>query len=165
MAVRGVGFIKSAERWQRYGEAYHDEARAHYVELNKACLTISTFLIGFIGVFLQLGSINTAPLFNKILLVIAFVCPIISIIFGVLLFFQINKLLNSAGDYYEKLSERLHIWIIQHKQETAEDYPKEIFQGLTLKEGENGTLSYIQLTFLALGVLSISLYFILRIFY
>jgi hypothetical protein len=165
MAIKGLGYIKSAERWQGYGETYHDEARTYYVELNKACLTIATFLIGFIGIFLQISPINTIPLFNKILLTIAFVCPVVSIVFGVLLFFQVNKFLNRAGDYYEKLSERLHLWMIKHKQETGDEYPKEVFQGLTLKEGVNATLSYIQLTFLALGFLSISFYFILRIFY
>lgn len=164
MAVKGLGYIKSAERWQRYGETYHDEARTYYVELNKSCLTIATFLIGFIGVFLQLNPVTTESVFNKILLTVAFVCPTISIAFGIMLFFQVNKFLNRAGDYYETLSERLHLWIIKHKQETGENYPEEVFQGLKLKEGANATLSYVQLAFLTLGFLSICLYFVLHIF-
>lgn len=164
MAVRGLGYVKSAERWQRYGETYHDEARTYYTEINKTCLTIATFLIGFIGIFLQIGSVNTSPLFNKILLTVAFVFPVISIAVGVYLFFQANKFLNHAGDYYEILSERLHLWIIKNKQEAGDEYPSEIYKGIALKEGMNATLSYIQLIFLAIGFVSIASYFILSIY-
>lgn len=164
MAVKGLGYIKSAERWQRYGEAYHDEARSYYAEINKACLTIATFLIGFIGIFLQIGSINTSSLLNKLLITIAFVCPVISISFGIYLFYEVNKFMNRAGDYYEKLSDRFHSWILEHKQETGDEYPSEIFKGLTLKEGMNAKLSYVQLILLGVGFLSIALYFILSIY-
>ena len=46
MAVKGLDFLKSAERWQRYGETYHDEARSYYAELNRTALTIATFCGG-----------------------------------------------------------------------------------------------------------------------
>lgn len=54
MAVKGLDFLKSAERWQRYGETYHDEARSYYAELNRTALTIATFRICVCGdVFLS----------------------------------------------------------------------------------------------------------------
>jgi hypothetical protein len=61
MAVKGLDFLKSAERWQRYGETYHDEARSYYAELNRTALTSATFLLGFIGIFIYVGDVKTEP--------------------------------------------------------------------------------------------------------
>ncbi len=157
-----LDYIKSAERWQRYGETYHDEARVYYSDINKACLTIATFLIGFIGVFLQLKPINTDLLINKIIILIAFISLVASIGFGIYLIYRSNKFLNRAGDYYETLSERLHLWISSHNQHTGMEYPKEIYKGITLNEGLNATLSYVQIGFLAFGFLCIFFYLFLR---
>lgn len=164
MTINVLGYTKSAERWQKYGETYRNEARTYYVELNKSCLTIATFLIGFVGVFLQLNHVAYEPIFHRLLLTVAFICPTISIAFGIIMFFQANKFLNRAGNYYEQLSENMHLWILETGNNCGKEYPKEIFQGLKLEEKASALLSYAQLTFLATGFLGICLYFILQIF-
>ncbi|NCO98391.1 hypothetical protein GW864_04480 [bacterium] len=164
MAVKGLDYLKSAERWQRYGENYHDEARVYYAELNKTALTIGTFLLGFIGIFIQIGDVKTEPLFNKLLLGSGFIFSTISIILGFFLFIMMNKFLNRSGDYYEQLSENLHLWMVKNKINYGQEYPKEIWRGFKLTIQTGDKLSYAQLSFLGLAFAGVAGYFFLHLF-
>jgi len=96
MSVKGIDYIKSAERWQEYGKNYHKDGSIYYAEGNKTALTITTFLIGFIGIFLQLGNVFNGPLLGKILISISLISALISAISGLLLFRRMNEFLNKA---------------------------------------------------------------------
>lgn len=164
MGVKGLDYLKTAERWRRYGKDYHDESRTYYAESNKTTLTIGTFLLGFIGILLQIGNLEAEPLYNKLFLSLGFTSLIISTVLGLFLFRKINEFLNDAGDYYEKLSENLHLWMLKHKRESGVEYPKEIYQGLKLKIESDNRLWNAQLVFLGTGFVSVALYFFLHLF-
>ena len=163
MAVKGLDFLKSAERWQRYGETYHDEARSYYAELNRTALTISTFLLGFIGIFIQVGDVKTEPDCNKLILIFGFVSLTLSVVFGLLVFKMMNEFLNRSGDYYEQLSENLHLWMVRTGKNYDQEYPKEIYKGIKLIIKGSNALSNVQLIFLGLGFVFVAMYFFLRI--
>lgn len=159
-----IDYIKSAERWQRYGEHYHDEGVTYYAELNRAVLTISTFLLGFIGIFLQIGNIEEEAICGKLLIATGFFSLVISIIFGLCLFRYMNDFLNKAGDYYEQLSSNLYEWMFNNK-ESGPSYPEEIYKGLKLEIQGNNRLSNFQLLFFCVGLIAVTVYFIFRLFY
>ena len=163
MAVKGLDFLKSAERWQRYGETYHDEARSYYAELNRTALTIATFLLGFIGIFIQVGDVKTEPDCNKLILIFGFVSLTLSVVFGLLVFKMMNEFLNRSGDYYEQLSENLHLWMVRTGKSYDQGYPKEIYKGIKLIIKGNNALSNAQLISLGLGFVFVAIYFFLRI--
>lgn len=164
MAVKGLDYLKSAERWQRYGEHYIDEARKTYMEQAKATLTLATFLLGFIGIFLQIGNVGQENICQKLFLSASFVFLTISVALGIVMFIKINTFLNKAGTYYEKLSENLHLWMIKNKQASGQEYPKSIFKGIELDNEMNSKISHAQLIFLGMGYLSVAVYFYLILF-
>lgn len=161
MAVKGLNYQKSAERWRRYGENYHDEARIYYAELNKTALTIGTFLIGFVGIFIQIGNVQVESLLNKILLGGGFIFLTVSVILGIFIFKMMNQFLNDSGDYYEKLSENMNLWMLKNGKNCGQKYPDEIYQEIELKNQANNQLSIIQLSLLGIGFVCVSVYFIL----
>jgi len=163
MAVKGLDFLKSAERWQRYGETYHDEARSYYAELNRTALTIATFLLGFIGIFIQLGDVKTEADCNRLILILGFISLTTSVVFGVLVFKMMNEFLNRSGDYYEQLSENLHLWMVRSGKNYGQKYPKEIYKGIKLTIKGSNTLSNIQLISLGLGFVFVATYFFLQV--
>lgn len=164
MGIKGIGYAKAAERWQEYGRNYHKDASIYYAEGIKTALTITTFLVGFIGVILQMGNVINGPLYGKILISISLVSSLISAISGLLLFRKINEFLNGAGDYYEKLSANLFQWIFKNKKDYGDEYPKEIYRGINLKLALNHVLSDIQLGSIIVAFISITIYFIIIIF-
>lgn len=163
MAVKGFDFIKSAERWQRYGETYHDEARSYYAELNKTALTIATFLLGFMGIFIQIGDVKVEPDCNKLILIFGFILLALSVVLGLLVFKMMNEFLNYSGDYYEQLSENLHLWMVKTGKNYGLEYPKEIYKGINLTTKSSNALSIFQLIFLGLGFVLVTIYFLLKI--
>lgn len=163
MAVKGLDFLKSAERWQRYGETYHDEARSYYAELNRTALTIATFFLGFMGIFIQIGDVKAEPDCNKLVLILGFISLTTSVVFGILVFKMMNEFLNRSGDYYEQLSENLHLWMVRSGKNYGQTYPKEIYKGIKLTIKGSNILSNIQLVSLGLGFVFVSIYFFLRI--
>lgn len=164
MAIKGIGYAKAAERWQEYGRNYHKDASMYFAEGIKTALTITTFLVGFIGVILQMGNVINGPLCGKILISISLVSSLISAISGLLLFRKINEFLNEAGDYYEKLSANLFQWIFKNKKDYGDEYPKEIYRGINLKLALNHVLSDIQLGSIIVAFISITIYFIVLMF-
>lgn len=163
MAVRGLDFLKSAERWQRYGDTYHDEARSYYTELNRTSLTVATFLLGFIGIFIQIGDVKTEPDSNKLILIFGFISLTLSVISGLLVFKMLNEFLNRSGDYYEQLSQNLHLWMVRAGKNYGPEYPREIYKGIKLTIKGNNTLSYVQLISLGMGFVFVAIYFFLQI--
>lgn len=158
MSVKGIGYIKSAERWQEYGKNYHKEGSIYYAEGNKTALTITAFLIGFIGVFLQLGNVLNGSMLGKILIFISLISALTSAITG-LLFRKMNEFLNKAGTYYEKLSENLFLWMFRNKKEYGDQYPKEIYKGIELEPELKTTLSDIQLGSIIVAFFTITIFF------
>lgn len=163
MAVKGLDFLKSAERWQRYGETYHDEARSYYTELNRTALTIATFLLGFIGIFIQVGEVKTEPDCNKLILILGFISLTLSVVFGLLVFKMMNEFLNRSGDYYEQLSENLHLWMVRTGKNYDQEYPKEIYKGIDVTIKGSNRLSNAQLVLLGVGFICVAAYFLLRV--
>lgn len=163
MGVKGLDFLKSAERWQRYGETYHDEARVYYAELNKTALTIGTFLLGFIGIFIQLGDVKAEPLLNKLLLAGGFLTLTASVVLGLFVFKMMNEFLNRSGDYYEQLSENLNLWMVKNNENYGQEYPEEIYKGIKLQVQGDNKLSNTQLILLGIGFICVAAYFFLRL--
>jgi|GEM_PF-7026957 len=163
MAVKGLDFLKSAERWQRFGETYHDEARSYYAELNRTALTIATFLLGFIGIFIQIGDIKTEPNFNKLILIFGFVSLALSVVLGLLVFKMMNEFLNHSGDYYEQLSKNLHLWMVRTGKNYDQKYPKEIYKEMEITIKGSNKLSNTQLVLLGVGFICVAFYFLLRV--
>ncbi len=163
MSIKGLSYVKSAERWQRYGEEYHQEARQYYGEVNKTALTLATFLLGFIGVFLQLHKDVPVPTFEKTLLIISFIALIISVIAGLRIFIMMNEFLNKSGDYYEELSENLHEWMLKNLQDYGPEYPTDIYTHDEVEYQAGNTASYVQLGTLAAGFVSIAVYFLITV--
>lgn len=163
MAVKGLDFLKSAERWQRYGETYHGEARSYYAELNRTALTIATFLLGFIGIFIQVGEVKIEPDYNKLILILGFVSLTLSVVFGLLVFKMMNEFLNRSGDYYEQLSENLHLWMVRTGKNYDQEYPKEIYKGIDVTIKGSNRLSNAQLVLLGVGFICVAAYFLLRV--
>lgn len=163
MAIKGLDFLKSAERWQRYGETYHDEARSYYAELNRTALTIATFLLGFIGIFIQIGDIKTEPNYSKLILIFGFVSLTLSVVFGLFVFKMMNEFLNRSGDYYEQLSENLNLWIVRTGRDCDQKYPKEIYKGIEITIKGSNKLSNIQLILLAVGFICVAVHFLLSV--
>lgn len=164
MTVKGIDYVKSAERWQEYGRDYHKDASIYYAEGIKALLTVATFLVGFIGVILQLGNLLNGPMYGKILIAISLISSLISAISGILLLRKTNEFFNKAGDYYEKLSESLFIWLFKNKTEFGNEYPKEIYTGNQLKPELKNILSDIQLGSIIIAFISIIVYFFIFLF-
>jgi len=163
MGVKGFDYLKSAERWQRYGENYHDEGRVYYAELNKIALTIGTFLLGFMGIFIQIGDVKAEPFYNKLLLGSGFISLTASIVLGLFLFRMMNEFLNRSGDYYEQLSENLHLWMVKNNKNYGQKYPKEIYKGIELKIQASNKLSTAQLLLLGAGFVCVVIYFFLHL--
>ncbi|MFA5770653.1 MAG: hypothetical protein WC894_04140 [Patescibacteria group bacterium] len=159
-----MDYIKSAERWQEYGKNYHKDGSIYYAEGNKTALTITTFLIGFIGVFLQLGNVFNGPLLGKILISISLISALISAVSGLLLFRRMNEFLNKAGSYYEKLSENLFLWMFRNKKEYGDEYPKEIYKGLELEPELKTILSDIQLGAIIVAFFTVTIFFLSMLF-
>lgn len=159
MGKSSLSYIKSAERWQRYGEDYHEEARKSFAEVNKSALTVATLMFGFIGIFLQNPSVANQSLSLKMWISASVIFLLISLLSGIALLFASNTFLNLAGDYYEKLSERMHLWVVNHDIATGSDYPKEVFKGLALSFQMNNVLSWAQLIFLVFSVICTLGYF------
>lgn len=153
-----LDFVKSAKRWQRYEKEYYDKAGNYFIELNKSLLTINTFFLGFIGIFLQIKNDSLDINFKKIVLGIAIFCLFISICIGIIYFIKINCFLNNAGDYYEKLSSRLFNYILKKNINYGDQYPKEIYKNIKLNGEVNHWFLIFELIFLGLGFSSIIFY-------
>ena len=164
MIVKGLDYIRTARRWQRWGHKYHNEATKYYAESNKTALTIGTFLLGFIGIFLQIGNIKIESFCNKYFLSVGFVSLMISTLLGLFLFREMNGFLNKAGDYYEKISGNLYRWILKHKKAYGAEYPKEIYKGAKLTIQSDNKLWSAQLISLGIGFIGVTIYFFLRLF-
>ena len=158
MTVKGIDYVKSAERWQEYGRNYHREGVVYYAEGNKTALAIATILIGFIGVSLQFGDLLHGPLYRKILIFIAFISSLVTAITGLLLFTKMNEFLNKAGDYYERLSENLFHWMFKNKTNYGDKYPKEIYKGINLEVTMNNIFSHVQTGSVIVAFICITIY-------
>lgn len=159
-----LDFAKTSERWQEWGKYYHDKAEKYYLEIDKTALAIATFLLGFIGIFLQVSDPTCLKINQKILLGSGFIFISISVIFGIIQLMSLNKFLNNAGDYYEELSERLIAWMQKNGRKSGVKYPKEIYKGLKLQINSDNKTSYLQLYSLIGGFLCIVGYLILFLF-
>ena len=153
-----LDFVKSAERWQRYGEEYHNKAGDYLIELNRALLTVNIFLLGFVGIFLQLDNSCIDVNFKRIVLSIAFISLMVSITLGLIIFIKINRLLNRAGDYYEELCDRLFTYVLRENVNSGDQYPKEIYKNLKLENKFDNKTLIFELIFLGLGFSSIIFY-------
>lgn len=164
MATLGLDFNKTAERWRRLSEDYLEEARAYFSDVNKSALTVGTFLLGFMGVFIQLGDIQTSPLHERVVLAVAFILTTGSLLLGLWVFRKSNQFLNRSGRNYEKMSERLSDWMLRNGRGSDPKYPDEIYKGLDLTTDSGGALSNSQLLSLGLGFCVLVAYFFLRVF-
>ena len=75
-----------------------------------------------------------------------------------------NEFLNKAGDYYEKLSENLFLWMFKNKSEYGDEYPKEIYKGIKLEPELRNVLSDIQLGSIIIAFITITIYFLSILF-
>lgn len=164
MTVRGIDYVKSAERWQEYGRNYHKDGSIYYAEGIKALLTVTTFLVGFVGVILQLGNVLNGSIQSKVLIMIVLIASLISAISGILLFRKMNEFLNNAGSYYERLSENLFQWIFKNPEVHGDEYPKEIYTGIQLKPELKNTLSDVQLGSIIVAFVSLILFLTTTLF-
>lgn len=159
-----LNFSKTAERWQRYGEDYLSEARSYFLEINKTVLTVSTFLLGFIGIFIQIGDLKTATLLSKLLITGGFVFSVFSTIITLYVVVSMNCFLNKSGDDYQQLSENLANWMLKNNKSIGSKYPKEIYKGIKMKYQADIFLSKFQFPVLGLGFICIAVYFLTVIF-
>jgi hypothetical protein len=159
MNVTGLNFVKMADRWKKYGVSYQNEARRYWLEINKTCLTISIFVLGFVGIFLQIGDISNEPSLNKILIGVGFITQIISIGFGITTVIKMNHFINTAADYYEMLSEKLNKWMLINRKGSGSVEPSEVLENMQLPIWNNNWLTIVQIVTLAIGLLSIFIYF------
>lgn len=157
-------YIKSANRWQIWGKNYHDKAGKYYLETSKGSLTIATFLLSFIGVFLEVNKTGIISCIDKALLGAGFILLTCSVVLGIYSLTELNKFLNHAGDYYESLSENLNRWMLKKHKTKGKTYPKEIFKGLKFERESGNKLAYLQLYTLGAGFLCIATYFFLLLF-
>ncbi|MDO8487236.1 MAG: hypothetical protein Q7S45_03010 [Candidatus Curtissbacteria bacterium] len=120
-----LDYIRTAERWQRYGEEYSKEGREHWSDFIKACLSVTTFLIGFNGIWLQ---IRKAPLtdLDKALFFSAFIYLCLSLIFGLWAILEMNAFMNKMGRYYEEKSEALFKFMLDTSTDRGESYPNHL---------------------------------------
>jgi hypothetical protein len=121
-------------------------------------LTVNIFLLGFVGIFLQLDNSCIDVNFKRIVLGIAFISLMVSITLGLIMFIKINRLLNRAGDYYEKLCDRLFTYILRENINSGDQYPKEIYKNLKLKNNLDKKILIFELIFLGLGFSTIIFY-------
>jgi len=158
-----LDYGESAKRWQNYGVTYLNEARSYFSEVNRTVLTIGTFLLGFIGIFIQVGDMGSESDLNKFLLIASFISITLSIVLGVWIFVKMNIFLNRSGSHYERLSERLSMWMIKNNRNSGKKYPKEIFKGKRLVRQPSNNVQYLQFSFLSLGFIFIAIYFIFHV--
>lgn len=164
MSQQLLDYKKTAERWQRYGEEYHHEARTYLIEVSKIALTLASVLFGFLGVFLQAENIKISPVEVKIILSISLLLLATSILPGILLFIKTHRFLNRAGDYYETTSANLFKFMIDNNVRGGFEYPPEVNQNLTIEYHMKPTLLDIQLINLATAIFTSMVAFILYLF-
>jgi hypothetical protein len=156
-----LDYIKTSDRWQKWGKYYHDKAEKYYLEVSKSALTIATFLLGFVGIFFQINNPVCMSWYEKTLLGLSFILISTSAIVGIFIFMGLNKFLNNAGDYYEELSERLVNQMLKNNKKNGAKYPKEIYKGLKLNIAASNNLSYVQLFTLIGGYVCITIYLLI----
>jgi hypothetical protein len=122
---KGIDFIGVAARWKRYAEEYTKESRDHYLEFTKALLNVSTFLIGFNIIWLEIKHTQLNPL-DKIVFIVSFVSLIGSVFLAVASVLESNVFMKRAGIHFDKKSEMLIDYVKKSGITAAKDFPEEI---------------------------------------
>lgn len=163
MSVK-LSYQKSAERWQRYSEEYFNEARQYYLETNKTILNISTFLLGFIGIFIQIGNFETSLFLGKLLITAGFIFSTFSVLITLYIIRSMNCFLNKSGENYQQLSENMINWMLENNNSIGSEYPKKIYDGVNIQYKFNHVVSKFQLPTLGLGFICVAAYFMTILF-
>lgn len=146
-----LDFKTSAERWRRYGEEYLKEARVYYKDITKSLLTISTFLLGFNMLWLQISDVKSFTCFQKALFAIILLGLFLSIVFGLWTFIVINKFLNNIGRGCEEKSEKMNEYMLKTGKSSGESYPDKIEN--EMKYDFNHWQGYVQIILVSISFL------------
>lgn len=88
----------------KISEDYYKEAREQYIADANNTLTVTTWLVGFLLIWVQI-TIDRITHTQKWLVVVTLVSLFLSILFSFLVRRRITEFLNDVGNYFEELAE------------------------------------------------------------
>lgn len=140
-----LDFKKSAKRWEEYSFEYYKIGTDKFTDIIKFGLEISTFLLGFNVIWVQI-SINPFTYTTKIIFVTNLIVLLVSIIFGTLALCQANRFYNQAGTLYEKKSDKLYNYMLDTGKTEGTSYPKYLWKDLKEQYSLSPIINYFQLS-------------------
>lgn len=159
-----LDFRETVKRWMNYGEDYLKEARILYMKIIIQFIVLSTFVLGFIIVWVQIKGLINLSLAEKVILISVILLQIISITLGAWTLIEGNKFLNKAGENYQIKSIKLAKYILDTKKDSEDTYPEYLWEESKEEYSANPWQHIVQIVGFVLGIILLAILIILITF-
>ncbi len=159
-----LDYRKTSKRWMKCGEEYLKEARNLYSKIVINLISLSTFILGFGVIWIQIRGIGNLLIGEKIIFGISIIFEIISIFFGSWALIEGNKFFNKAGENYQEKSIKLAKYIMDTGKDSGTEYPEYLWQNIEEKYSLNPWQALSQIIAFVLGIILLIIFIFLMIF-